>query len=302
MAMNANGLCLMEIDDFNPLKGQTWSLFWPEETRTQVADAVNRAAEGVVARFTAECATAKGTLKVWDVVVAPVCDATGRPAQIVAISQDITERRRVHERTALMSLELSHRIKNVFAVVDGVISLSARSEPDRTGFVDKLRRRLNALGRATAYVSPLDVDRAGLPVIPTLLGLLSTLLEPYGATMGAERQITIKGADCPVGHSATTAMALVINELATNAVKYGALRSPAGHISLTVTHVDASVGLVWEEAGQKLDAHPKSAADGFGTNLLHNAVIRLLRGSLQRDWLPNGLRISITIPMATLMH
>lgn len=302
LAMNVNGQCLMEIDDFAPMRGQAWESFWPEEARPLVADAMNQAVGGAVARFTAECATAKGHLKTWDVIVSPVYDEAGHPTQVVSISQDITEQRQAVERMALMSLELSHRIKNVFAVVDGVIALSVRSEPKCADFADRLRKRINALGRATAYVSPSDAGMRDLPVIPTLQGLLRTLLEPYGAIDGPDRQLTIEGVDCPVGQSATTAMALVINELATNALKHGALRVPEGLISLTITQADGWIGMVWQEAREAFEADPKSESKGFGTTLLHNSVVRLLRGALQREWLPSGLRISIQIPEATLLH
>jgi two-component sensor histidine kinase len=77
-----------------------------------------------------------------------------------------------------MSLELAHRIKNVFAVMDGVIALSARAEPQTAAFAETLRKRLHALGRATAYVSPSEAGGQNLPAIPTLHGLLRTLLEP----------------------------------------------------------------------------------------------------------------------------
>ena len=302
LAMNVNGLCLMEIDDFAPLKGLAWETLWPEQSRTLIGDAVNQAAGGKVARFTAESATLKGQLKVWDVIVSPVYDASGRPSQIVSISQDITEQRRAQEQTALMSLELSHRIKNVFAVVDGVIALSARSEPQSAEFAEKLRKRINALGRATSYVSPSDVGRGDLPVIPTLHGLLQTLLEPYGALNGPARQLMIAGADCPVGQSATTAIALVINELATNALKYGALRSSTGHISLSITQVDGTVSLVWRETVEIVEMRRPDVSTGFGTTLLEHSVVRLLKGALQREWLQDGLRVSIQIPLEKLVH
>ena len=302
LAMNVNGLCLMEIDDFAPLRGSAWETLWPEQSRPMIGDAVDQAAGGHVARFEAECATAKGQVRVWDVIVSPVYDGAGHPTQIVSISQDITEQRRAQEQTALMSLELSHRIKNVFAVVDGVIALSARSEPQSADFAEKLRKRLNALGRATSYVSPSDVGRGDLPVIPTLHGLLQTLLEPYGALNGPTRQLVVEGSDCPVGQSATTAMALVINELATNALKYGALRSPTGHISLNITQVDGTVSLVWRETVEVVEVRPPDVSAGFGTTLLEHSVVRLLKGALQREWLQDGLRVSIQIPSAKLAH
>ena len=89
--MNANGICLMEIDDFAPLRGKSWVSLWPEESRKVLSDAIDTARQGRHSRFEALCPTAKGTLKYWDVTVSPVNGASG-VEWLVSISRDITER------------------------------------------------------------------------------------------------------------------------------------------------------------------------------------------------------------------
>jgi signal transduction histidine kinase/CheY-like chemotaxis protein len=89
--MNANGVCLMEIDDFAPFKAKSWVSLWPEESRKALSDAVDNALQGRHSRFEALCPTAKGTLKYWDVTVSPVNGASG-VEWLVSISRDITER------------------------------------------------------------------------------------------------------------------------------------------------------------------------------------------------------------------
>ncbi len=89
--MNANGICLMEIDDFAPLKGKSWVSLWPQESRKILGDAIDDALQGRHSRFEALCPTAKGTLKYWDVTVSPVNGASG-VEWLVSISRDITER------------------------------------------------------------------------------------------------------------------------------------------------------------------------------------------------------------------
>jgi signal transduction histidine kinase len=89
--MNANGICLMEIDDFAPLKGKPWASLWPEESRHLLVDAIDNARQGRHSRFEALCPTAKGTPKYWDVSVSPV-NEPGGAEWFVSISRDITER------------------------------------------------------------------------------------------------------------------------------------------------------------------------------------------------------------------
>ncbi|CAN7219786.1 response regulator [Caballeronia sp. LjRoot29] len=89
--MNANGICLMEIDDFAPLKGKSWASLWPEESRHLLIEAMDGARQGRHSRFEAPCPTAKGTPKYWDISVSPVT-GPGGVEWFVSISRDITER------------------------------------------------------------------------------------------------------------------------------------------------------------------------------------------------------------------
>jgi signal transduction histidine kinase/DNA-binding response OmpR family regulator len=89
--MNANGICLMEIDDFAPFRGKSWVSLWPVESRVLLSDAINNALQGNHSRFEALCPTAKGTPKYWEVTVSPVKGPMG-VEWLVSISRDITER------------------------------------------------------------------------------------------------------------------------------------------------------------------------------------------------------------------
>ncbi|MBD0271051.1 MAG: PAS domain-containing protein, partial [Acetobacteraceae bacterium] len=91
--MNANGRCLMEIDDGFAIEGREWADLWPEANRAQVCEAVAAALSGRPARFEALCPTPLGTPKWWDVAVAPVRDAEGRVARLVATSRDVSLRK-----------------------------------------------------------------------------------------------------------------------------------------------------------------------------------------------------------------
>ena len=92
--MNGNGQCAMEIDDFCTFEGKEWATLWPPDTRDQIRVAVGEALTGVPARFEALCPTAEDTPRWWEVSMAPIPDLDDRPARIVAISRDITKRKR----------------------------------------------------------------------------------------------------------------------------------------------------------------------------------------------------------------
>lgn len=297
LAMNANGICLMEIDDFEALRGAPWHSLWPPEHRAAIESALAEGVAGRGSKFVADCPTARGALKSWEVVVWPVMGADGKPERLVSISRDITERLRVERDNALLTRELAHRIKNMFAVVDGVVALSARAAGEARPFVDGLRQRLAGLGRAIAFVAPEDQRDLSSQTARDLHALLRMVLEPYGSTVGDGAQIAITGQDTPVGHGAITPLALVVNELATNAMKYGALRTPEGCIRVKTTVAGDTVQLSWEERGEPGKTMIPGTGRGFGSVLLENAVIRQLGGSLERSWTAEGLIVEISAPL-----
>jgi PAS domain S-box-containing protein len=89
--MNANGMCLLEIDDVAPYKNEFWWNLWGEEAKPVVKESVAKALKGETARFQAFCATAKGTPKWWDIIVSLVPDTDDKPARLISVSRDITK-------------------------------------------------------------------------------------------------------------------------------------------------------------------------------------------------------------------
>jgi PAS domain S-box-containing protein len=118
LSINGAGLCLMEIDDFAPFVNQPWHDLWGAENFATVKDAIGRALRGETVRFQAVCATAKGTMKWWDVAVAPIAPGTeGAPIErLVSVSRDITENKRAEEalQRARMEAEAANRAKDQF--------------------------------------------------------------------------------------------------------------------------------------------------------------------------------------------
>lgn len=97
ISMNTPGLCLMEIEDFTPFIGKSWTDFWPEPHYEDARHAIETALRGGIGHFRGYCATAKGTPKWWDVMVTPMLNASGEVKLIISTSRDITQQKRDEE-------------------------------------------------------------------------------------------------------------------------------------------------------------------------------------------------------------
>jgi two-component sensor histidine kinase len=197
----------------------------------------------------------------------------------------------------LIARELSHRIKNIFAVVGSIVALSARGFPEARGFADSLIARINALAIANEYVRPHGPD-SGPPAIGTTVhGLLSTLLAPYDGVEGG--RFIIEGCDDPVSTRAATGLALVIHELATNATKYGSLSRHGGQVHISCQTGDGAFTIRWREiGGPKIVGPPKRS--GFGSTLSRRVATGQLGAKIEQNWLPEGLDVRFTVPLRSL--
>jgi len=204
---------------------------------------------------------------------------------------DIDEARRQSNARELLAHELSHRIKNIFAVIGGLVTLKSRQYPDAKPFAEDIGDTLATLGRAHKYVTQ---EQAGTP--ETLHGLLKKILAPYGD--GSSDHLTLGGDDVPITNRATTPFALVFHELATNSAKYGAFSVAEGAIAVTTRQIDDVISIRWEESGG-----PPAADDGttgFGSRLVKATVNGQLRGELNRSFEPGGMIAVLTVPIDAL--
>jgi len=222
----------------------------------------------------------------------PVFDDGGAISRWIGTCTDIHDAKQAAEQNELLSRELSHRIKNIFAVISGLIGLSSRQDPSVRTFAKGLQDRIAALGRAHEFARPhSDESRPALGG-STLQGLLREICSPYPAF--TEGRIAISGDDVDVDDRGATPIALVFHELATNAAKYGALSTPEGRIEIEITRRDAEVGIAWRESGgPTVPGQPGRI--GFGTRLAEMSVEQQLGGVIQRDWSPEGLRLEIRV-------
>jgi PAS domain S-box-containing protein len=222
----------------------------------------------------------------------------GRAVRFPGAVFDITERKTIEEARELLARELSHRIKNIFAVVNSLVTLSARGHHEAQPFAEALRARLTALGRAHDYVRPELAEGADPDPDQTTHGLFATLLAAYRAESD---RIHVDGCDAPVGVRAATALALVVHELATNAVKYGALSTETGTVSISCTEESDAYSIIWRERGGPAVAGAPERS-GFGTLMSQRTATAQLRAKVVHDWDPSGLTVTITMPRAELAN
>ena len=215
---------------------------------------------------------------------------------------DITERRRSQQQQKLLLRELNHRVKNLFAVTDGVISLSARSAKTPDELTKKIRSRLSALALAHELILPdLTGTADGKPQPTSLDILLRKILSPYDDASGGDgnRRVVLIGPAVAVGAHAVTNLALILHEFATNAAKYGALSVPQGCVEITWELREGLIVVKWEEQdGPPLIASPRS--DGFGTVLSGHVVRDQFCGDLSYSWNPRGLVINLSFSVDRL--
>jgi PAS domain S-box-containing protein len=219
----------------------------------------------------------------------PIWDEDGRITRWFGTCTDIHEQRLLSEDKDLLSRELSHRIKNIFSVVGSLIRLSSRGDPALKAFGLKLSEQVTALGRAYDYVRAQE----GTSAI-TLQGMLRELF--YAYNMNGVERVRVRGEEVFLSDRIMTPLALTFHELATNAIKYGALTSATGMIDLTIHRAGAMLQFDWVETGSILQ-HP-TERKGFGTELIAASIERQLGGRFTREWLPTGLKATATIPFA----
>jgi two-component sensor histidine kinase len=202
-------------------------------------------------------------------------------------------RERAEEQRLLLLRELNHRVKNVFALVDSMLNMSARSARTPEEFSEAVRGRFRALSRAHELIQPgLSLTEIADPTDVPLCQVIEDILAPYVQDDGG--RIVVAGPeDVQISPRAVTGIALILHELATNAAKYGALSRPEGRllVSWCISNV---LELQWSEEGGPEVNVPSGM--GFGSRLTKRTVEGQFYGTIDYDWRPDGLCVVIRLP------
>jgi PAS domain S-box-containing protein len=226
----------------------------------------------------------------------PVRGPDGTIQRWIGTCTDIDSAKRAAEQNEILSRELSHRIKNIFAVISGLVRMSARRIPTMRGFADELAGRIAALGAAHDLARPHSERSRPSIGDATLHNVLRELLSPYD-----DSQWEVAGTDAAIDDRGATPVALVFHELATNAAKYGALSMPGGRLIVRTTRIGNDLSIEWRETGGPAVVGVPDTT-GFGTRLAALSVEQQLGGSIERDWRAEGLVVTIVLGLAALVR
>ncbi len=292
--MNTLGKIQLEIDDFNLWVGSQWSSHWPEETRQTVVTALDAARSGKETRFEAFCPTDKGTAKWWDVVVTPVLDARGQCIRIVSVSRDITERKQNEHHQALLMNELNHRVKNTLATIQSMASQTLRTSPSLAEAKTRFDARLMSLSKAHDVLTQEKWDSA------PLADIVKRAVMPYDGLK--HDNFVMSGPDVRLSAQMALAFAMVLHELCTNAVKYGALSNDKGKVTISWNVLEREklkrvLKFRWAEKGGPPVIAP--ATRGFGTKLIERSLASDLGGNVKITFAKKGVNCVIS---ASLTH
>jgi two-component sensor histidine kinase len=185
-------------------------------------------------------------------------------------------------------LDLTHRLKNVYAVVGGVLDLAARAQPEMRPFARRIRDRIAALEAAHAYL----IDPPAAPTERTVQGLLHLLIAPFDSEQ--TKTFAIHGRDVALSGRLGATLALIMRELATNSVKYGALSAEAGHIEIACSEDESGYAVEWRESGGPAIAGAPTR-EGLGSHLIERAAAASGL-TVEREWRPDGLTARIVVP------
>jgi two-component sensor histidine kinase/PAS domain-containing protein len=207
----------------------------------------------------------------------------GRP-RITGLLVDITERKLAEERLATVARELQHRVKNSIAVVQSIAYQSFRGLGDNQNAVKSFMDRLQALAIAT------DISLQSGQADADVADIIEKITKPYRV---ADREIVLLGPGMRVPGRMVMALGMVLHELCTNSVKYGALSVPTGQVLLQwQSSADEALEILWQERnGPAVSLPPKR---GFGSKLIETLVVGELGGVLDLRFEPQGIMCQFT--------
>ena len=226
-----------------------------------------------------------GSLVEISLTVSPVRNAEGRIVGASKIARDITERKQSEERITLLAHEVDHRSKNLLAMVQATVHLTKGDTPD--ALKTAIEGRLQALANTHALLAQSRWAGADLR------SLVAEELSPYCQEGG--QRARINGANLTLEPETAQSIAMAVHELTTNAVKYGALSAPTGHVLVEWSRsADGQVALRWAESGGPPVEPP--TRQGFGTRVIERMIRNQLKGEVRFDWREDGLVCEIVVP------
>ena len=268
---------------------------FPEDTgkaRARIADNLNGQRTEFEFRFRRQDGTQLHVLA----ATAPLNGPSGEVIGALGGFLDLADRKAAEEHQRFLMRELSHRSKNLLAIIQAIASHTARSAASLLDFKDRFSQRL--LGIAASHDVLIRQNWEGAP----LADLILQQVDPFAGA--EEARLLLEGPDVSVSPSAAQALGLALHELATNSVKYGALSQPEGQVKVTWNYEPGEekprLRLHWQERGGPPVAPP--AHKGFGHAVIEHMVAHSLNAEVILDFHPEGLSWRFAMPATYLAN
>jgi len=219
----------------------------------------------------------------------------GKAHRLINVATDITGRKAAEAHQRFLLQELSHRSKNLLSIVQAIADQTRRNCGDLNEFQDRFDGRLRGLAASNTLLARGDWRGSSLSA------LIELQLAPFIDLPSA--QIEIEGQNADLTAEAAQAIGLALHELATNAVKHGALSTPHGRVSIS-WQVDQAQGaglkLIWRERGGPSVAAPKRT--GFGHVVIKRMIEQAVQGTVELNFDPEGLEWSLVAPASVFLR
>jgi PAS domain S-box-containing protein len=226
-----------------------------------------------------------------DLHIEPLRNEAGDIVGITCAAIDVTERKESEAHLRLLMRELTHRSKNLLAVIQGMARQTARHAGSTEGFLNQFSARLQALAASHDLLVRESWHSASLDEL--VKSQLATVIA------SGEGRVTIAGPPAALKPEAAQNLGLALHELSVNAAKFGALSVPGGRVSITWTLQDHRLALEWrEQYGPKVKIRRKR---GFGSMVIERNLTRALDATVEMAFEPDGLRCHIVIPASQIL-
>lgn len=278
--------------DRDEILAQRFNFLLADESDQEALDKIAAAFAGKDDNAEVRYCHKDGTSFCATIFVNPVKNEDGEIDQHFVSLVDTTKHQRARENAAMLIDELNHRVKNTLATVQSIVTQALRNSSDPEVIGESIETRIAALSRSHDLLGREKWDGAGLR------DLVGVALAPFSVIEGHAERFAIEGENIRLSPKAALALGIGLNELATNAVKYGAFSNEAGTISITWTLEHKAGGrwlrLLWREKDGPTVTPPKRK--GFGSRVIEQGLPHELGGEVDIDYRPDGIVCTIEVP------
>lgn len=217
---------------------------------------------------------------------APILDIDGKAEIAIVALQDISERKQAEAHQKLLINELSHRAKNLLAIIQSIAQQSFKGDDGKDAQLARFEGRLGALSAAHGILT-----QERWEAIP----LRRLICDTFTAVRSDDERLKLDGPDLLLPPKVAVSIAMAIHELATNALKYGSLSADRGSVSVRWGSEGGQLRIDWKEQGGPPVSHPTKR--GFGSRMIERGLAAELGGTVRILFEPDGVRCLVDAPM-----